>query len=179
MTENLKFDNQMLCPFVSDNIEFISLGNVIDPDKAGIWRGPMVSKNIYQLLYKTNWSNLDFLLIDMPPGTGDVALTLAESCYTTGAIIVTTPSDLAFADNIRTIDMLKKLSISPLAIIENMSFIESGTTLIRPFGNSTAAELAQIACTKNINTLPLQSDIKEHPELLIPLALLLQKSQAI
>ena len=171
--KEVEIDAKMIRPFNADGIELISLGNVIDKDRAGIWRGPMVSKNIHQLLYKTNWSELDILLIDMPPGTGDVALTLAEGCHIDGAIVITTPSSLALADNIRTIDMLDKLNIPPLAIVENMSFMKTNDRLSRPFGQGAGRKLAEIADCKPLFELPLEEDITSHPELLTEVARLL------
>ena len=161
MTDDIALDDNMIIPFSVDKVEFISLGNVIDKDKAGIWRGPMVSKNIHQLLYKTNWSELDILLIDMPPGTGDVALTLAEGCSINGAIIVTTPSRLAFADNIKTIDMLNKFAIPVLAVIENMSYLELDSQILKPFGEGASDELAQLTNCKKLIKLPLDKNIEE------------------
>lgn len=173
--KEVEINEKMILPFIADAIEFISLGNVIDKDRAGIWRGPMVSKNIHQLLYKTNWSELDVLLIDMPPGTGDVALTLAEGCYIDGAIVVTTPSNLAFADNVRTIDMLAKLNIPLLAIVENMSFMKTGDKILRPFGQGAGSKLADLSGSKPLFELPLEEDITSHPELLTEVAELVNR----
>ena len=167
MTGDVKLDENMITPFSADGVEFISLGNVIDKDKAGIWRGPMVSKNIYQLLYKTNWSELDVLLIDMPPGTGDVALTLAESCPANGAIIITTPSRLAFADNVKTIDMLSKFNIPILAIVENMSYLEVNGQTLKPFGEGAGDELSRLTSCKKLIKLPLDEHIEESGTLLL------------
>jgi ATP-binding protein involved in chromosome partitioning len=168
--KTIEVDAKMIRPFNVGGIEFVSLGNVIDPDKAGLWRGPMVSKNLHQLLYKTNWSELDFLLIDMPPGTGDVALTIAEGCHVDGALVVTTPSDLALADNFRTLDMLNKLGVPLLAIIENMSFMQVGTQTLLPFGEGAGQKLAELADNKPLIKLPLQEDLISHPELLTEVA---------
>lgn len=172
----LEVDAKMIRPFNDEGIEFVSLGNLIGEDKAGLWRGPMVSKNLHQLLYKTNWSKLDFLLIDMPPGTGDVALSLAEGCYINGALVVTTPSDLALADNLRTLDMLKKLDVPLLAIIENMSFLQIGEQTLRPFGQGAGQELMKLGDNKPLFALPLLEDITSHSELLTDIAKLIAAS---
>jgi len=157
--EEITVKDNMICPFDVAGIEFVSLGNIIDADKAGIWRGPMVSKNIYQLLFKTNWHDRAILLVDMPPGTGDVALSLAETGKIDGAIMITTPSELAVIDNIRTIDMLEKLDIPLLGIVENMSYLKIGEIISRPFGAGGGEKLSKISSCSNLFTLPVEEDI--------------------
>lgn len=101
-----------------------SLGYLADADDATVWRGPMASRALEQLCFDTRWHNLDYLLIDMPPGTGDIQLTLAQKLPVTGAVIVTTPQDVALDDARKGIAMFRKVGVPVLGLIENMSFYQ-------------------------------------------------------
>jgi ATP-binding protein involved in chromosome partitioning len=114
-------DNKSMEPLVGHGIEANSIGFLIEPDMAAIWRGPMVSQALEQLLRQTNWGDLDYLIVDMPPGTGDIALTLSQKVPLTGAVIVTTPQDLALADARKGLQMFRKVEVPVLGIVENMS----------------------------------------------------------
>ncbi|WP_341790561.1 Mrp/NBP35 family ATP-binding protein [Rickettsia endosymbiont of Polydrusus tereticollis] len=131
--------NQRIIPLISRNIQIISIGFFVKDYSAIIWRGPMASKTIYQLLSVTKWDNLDYLIIDMPPGTGDIHLSILENYHLNGVIIVTTPQKMSQIDVIRSIDLYQKLSLSILGIIENMSYLSdpsSGKILNIFDGNS-------------------------------------------
>ncbi len=99
----------------------MSIGFLVDPGQAVVWRGPMVTQALTQLLTDTEWGELDYLVVDMPPGTGDIQLTLAQRVPVAGAIIVTTPQDIALADARKGLAMFEKVSVPVLGIIENMS----------------------------------------------------------
>lgn len=114
--------NGKLQPLESFGIKVISVGFMVPPDQPIIWRGPMVSSLLRQFLYEVNWGELDYLVIDLPPGTGDIQLTLAQSLPLSGAVIVTTPQDVALADVIRGVEMFRKLNVPILGVIENMSY---------------------------------------------------------
>lgn len=114
-------DGKHMNPKVSFDIQTISIGYLIDQDQAMIWRGPMVSNALQQLLKDTTWDNLDYLIIDLPPGTGDIQLTLAQQIPVTAAVIVTTPQDIALLDAQRGLGMFDKVNVPVLGIIENMS----------------------------------------------------------
>lgn len=114
-------DGKTMLPKVSFGVQTISIGYLIDADQAMIWRGPMVTGALQQLLTQTQWSNLDYLIIDLPPGTGDIQLTLAQQIPVSGAIIVTTPQDIALIDAQRGLAMLEKVNIPILGLVENMS----------------------------------------------------------
>jgi ATP-binding protein involved in chromosome partitioning len=114
-------DQQNIQPLKLHGIEVISIGNLIDKDAPVIWRGPMITGALMQLFEKTNWNNLDYLIVDLPPGTGDIQLTLAKNIPIAGALIVTTPQDLAKLDAQRATAMFEKMNIPILGIIENMS----------------------------------------------------------
>ena len=99
----------------------MSIGFLVEPDQAMIWRGPMATQALDQLLRQTQWGELDYLLVDMPPGTGDIALTLSQRVPLTGAVIVTTPQDIALLDAKKGLTMFEKVSVPILGIVENMS----------------------------------------------------------
>lgn len=105
----------------ADGIQVMSIGFMIDTDQAVVWRGPMVSQALQQLLFQSEWNNIDYLFIDLPPGTGDIQLTLSQKIPVTGAIIVSTPQDIALIDARKAIDMFKKVNIPIFGILENMS----------------------------------------------------------
>jgi len=111
-----------ILPFDRWGVRFMSLGFLVDKDDAVIWRGPMVMKAIEQLLRDVAWGELDILVVDMPPGTGDAQLTLSQKVRLSGAVIVTTPQDVALADAIKGIAMFRKVGVPVLGIVENMSF---------------------------------------------------------
>jgi ATP-binding protein involved in chromosome partitioning len=110
-----------LVPVVSHGIQSMSIGYLIDQDTPMIWRGPMVSSALQQLLNETAWENVDYLIVDLPPGTGDIQLTLAQKIPVTGAIIVTTPQDIALLDARKAYGMFRKVEVPVLGVIENMS----------------------------------------------------------
>ncbi len=114
-------DGKTMLPKVSYGIQTISIGYLIDPDQPMIWRGPMVTGALQQLLNQTLWSDLDYLIIDLPPGTGDIQLTLAQQIPVSGAVIVTTPQDIALIDAQRGLGMFEKVNVPILGVVENMS----------------------------------------------------------
>lgn len=122
--EQPELKGQKLIPIIRYGVKLMSIGFLISEDTPLIWRGPMVMKAVEQLLMDVDWGELDYLMIDLPPGTGDVQLTLAQKVPMTGAVIVTTPQDVALLDVVRGISMFKKLNVPILGIIENMSFFQ-------------------------------------------------------
>lgn len=108
-------------PLKNHGIQVMSIGFLIDTDKAAIWRGPMVAKALQQMLNDTAWDQLDYLLLDLPPGTGDIQLTMAQKIPVAGAVVVTTPQDLSLIDARRAAAMFKKVNVPVLGIVENMS----------------------------------------------------------
>jgi ATP-binding protein involved in chromosome partitioning len=114
-------DGKTMEPLENHGIQVASIGLLIDPDQPMVWRGPMVSQALQQLLGQTNWRELDYLVIDMPPGTGDIQLTLSQSVPVTGAVIVTTPQDIALLDAKKGLKMFEKVGIPILGIVENMA----------------------------------------------------------
>jgi ATP-binding protein involved in chromosome partitioning len=114
-------DGKSMEPMRAHGIQAMSIGFLIDTDTPMVWRGPMVTGALEQLLRETNWQNLDYLIIDLPPGTGDIQLTLSQKIPVTGAIIVTTPQDIALLDARKGLKMFEKVNIPILGIVENMS----------------------------------------------------------
>jgi ATP-binding protein involved in chromosome partitioning len=114
-------DNQSMNPLVGHGIQANSIGFLIEQDNPMVWRGPMVTSALEQLLRQTNWKDLDYLVVDMPPGTGDIQLTLSQKVPVTGAVIVTTPQDIALLDAKKGLKMFEKVGIPILGIVENMS----------------------------------------------------------
>nr|WP_242346590.1 P-loop NTPase [Neisseria meningitidis] len=99
----------------------MSIGFLVDTDQAVVWRGPMVSQALQQLMFQSEWDEVDYLFIDLPPGTGDIQLTLSQRIPVTGSVIVTTPQDIALIDARKAVDMFRKVNIPILGVLENMS----------------------------------------------------------
>ncbi len=155
-------DNKTMEPLVGHGIEANSIGFLIDPDSPAIWRGPMVSQALEQLLRQTNWGDLDYLIIDMPPGTGDIALTLSQKVPLTAAIIVTTPQDMALADARKGLQMFRKVDVPVLGVVENMAtHICSNCGHAEPiFGEHGGRELAAEFNLPSLGSLPLAMSIR-------------------
>ena len=114
-------DGKTMEPLQNHGVQLMSIGLLVAPDEAMIWRGPMATQALEQLLRQTNWADLDYLIVDMPPGTGDIALTLSQRVPLTGAVIVTTPQDIALLDARKGIKMFQKVGVPILGIVENMA----------------------------------------------------------
>src|SRR5205807_4469685 len=115
-------DGKTMEPLENHGIQANSIGFLVDPDQPMVWRGPMVTNALQQLLTQTNWNDLDYLVVDMPPGTGDIQLTLAQQVPVTGVVIVTTPQDIALLDAKKGLKMFEKVGVPILGIVESMSF---------------------------------------------------------
>ena len=122
VNERPHLENNRLQPVTKDRLRVMSMGFLVPPGEAIVWRGPMLHGAITQFLRDTDWGPLDFLVIDMPPGTGDIALTLSQILPLTGAVVVCTPQDVALIDAVKAIAMFRKVNIPVLGMIENMSY---------------------------------------------------------
>jgi ATP-binding protein involved in chromosome partitioning len=156
-------DGQRLEPIEAHGLKLMSIGFLVDPDQAMIWRGPMVTGAILQLMRDVNWGELDYLLLDLPPGTGDIPLTLAQNVKAAGVVLVSTPQDVALADVIRAKLMFDKVNIPVLGILENMSsFIcphcRQETAIFDHGGARAAAEKMGI---RFLGEIPLDLAIRE------------------
>lgn len=114
--------DKKIIPYFQHGIKLMSFGFFAKPDQPVIWRGPMLARMLQQFVNDVNWGTLDYLVVDLPPGTGDVQLTLTQILQVTGVVIVTTPQDVALADAIKGINMFQKMNVPILGIIENMSY---------------------------------------------------------
>jgi ATP-binding protein involved in chromosome partitioning len=114
-------DGKRIVPQQAHGLQVMSIGFMVEEDTPMIWRGPMVTSALQQLLTETNWKNLDYLVIDLPPGTGDIQLTLAQKVPVSGAVVVTTPQDIALLDARKAVQMFRKVNVTVLGIVENMS----------------------------------------------------------
>ena len=123
-----KNDDKFIKPFISKNIEIMSMGLMTESDEAVAWRGPMLSSAVRQLSNSTKWSNLDFLFIDMPPGTGDTYLTIFKELNLSNVILVTTPNKLSYADIKKTINLVNKFNVPIMGYIENNIFNQDKDT---------------------------------------------------
>jgi len=150
-------DNKIIEPMDKQGISFISMGLISNEKKPVIWRGPMVSGAVMQLLSQTNWGELDYLIIDTPPGTGDVQLTLLQKIPLTGTVVVTTPQNVAISDCRKGIEMIKKLSIPVLGLIENMSWFQPNESNKKYFlfGKDGGKELADEYKVNLLAQIPL------------------------
>ncbi|MEH6576913.1 MAG: iron-sulfur cluster carrier protein ApbC [Amphritea sp.] len=150
-------------PLIAHGIQVMSIGFLIDEDQPMVWRGPMASGALQQLLSETLWEDLDYLFIDMPPGTGDIQLTLSQKVPVTGAVVVTTPQDIALLDAKKGIEMFRKVDIPVLGVVENMSIhICSNCGHSEPiFGHGGGEHLAERYETPLLGALPLTMGIRE------------------
>lgn len=155
--EEPKILNNLFQPILKNGIKFISIGLMIPPEKSLVWRGPMITKALHKLFNSTSWGELDYLLVDMPPGTGDIHLSICEKYHVDGVIMVTTPSTLSYADVSRAEDMYKKLGLQILGKICNMAYLEMDKKKKYIFGESSS---------KNEYQLPLLENISSHQQLI-------------
>jgi ATP-binding protein involved in chromosome partitioning len=150
-------------PVEAHGLQTMSIGYLIDASQATIWRGPMVSGALTQLINDTVWDDLDYLIVDLPPGTGDIQLTLSQKIPVSGAVIVTTPQDVAVADARKALAMFKKVSVPVLGLVENMSYFECAhcddKTYI--FGQGGAEKLATEFNVPLLGEMPLLPKVRE------------------
>jgi ATP-binding protein involved in chromosome partitioning len=159
-------DGQTLEPLVGHGIEASSIGFLIDPDQPMVWRGPMVTQALQQLLMQTNWHDLDYLVVDMPPGTGDIALTLSQQVPVTGAVIVTTPQDIALIDARKGFKMFEKVGVPIVGLVENMAIHVCSQCghAEHIFGSGGAAKMAKDFGVEVLGSLPLDIRIREQAD---------------
>ncbi len=159
-------DGKSLEPMEGHGIQAISIGFLIDVDTPMVWRGPMVTQALEQLLRETNWRDLDYLIVDMPPGTGDIHLTLSQKIPVTGAVIVTTPQDIALLDARKGLKMFEKVGIPIIGIVENMAMhicSQCGHTE-HIFGAGGGERMAKEYGVEYLGGLPLDIRIREQAD---------------
>ena len=152
-----------LQPVEAHGLKVMSMGFLVPPEEAVIWRGPMLHGAITQFLRDTDWGNLDYLIIDMPPGTGDIALTLSQLLPLTGAVVVCTPQDVALLDAVKAVAMFKKVNIPMLGIVENMSYFLCPDNGKRYdiFGSGGARQKAETLEVPFLGEVPIHIPIRE------------------
>jgi ATP-binding protein involved in chromosome partitioning len=156
-------DGKSIEPLTRFGMKLMSIGFLIESDKdAIIWRGPMLQGALNQFLGDVAWGALDYLVLDLPPGTGDVALTLAQRLKTTGAVIVTTPQEVALQDVYKSVSMCKKLNIPVLGVIENMSyFVDPSGQRHAIFGSGGGQKIAEFAGAPLLAQIPLDPSVRQ------------------
>ncbi len=159
----LRGEDGLILPAERDGLKVLSIGFMLEEDSPVIWRGPMLMKALEQFLHGTKWGELDYLVIDLPPGTGDVQLSLVQMTPVAGAIVVTTPQDLALIDVKKAVRMFEKVGVPILGVIENMSYFIcpacSGRSEI--FGHGGAAETCRAMGLRFLGEVPLQVELRE------------------
>ncbi|MCP4299795.1 MAG: iron-sulfur cluster carrier protein ApbC [Gammaproteobacteria bacterium] len=162
----LSEDGKTMLPLRAHGLQVMSIGALVDPDQPMVWRGPMVTSALSQLTHHTQWEDLDYLIVDMPPGTGDIQLTLAQQVPVSGSVIVTTPQNIATLDARKGLAMFRKVSIPVLGVVENMS-----THICTKcghedaiFGEGGAEKISRDFGVRLLGQLPLDARIREQTD---------------
>ena len=158
--------SKVLAPLEAFGVKVMSMGFLVEENTAMIWRGPMVMSALQQMLREVAWGELDILVVDMPPGTGDAQLTLAQQTPLAGAVIVSTPQDLALIDARRGIAMFRKVNVPVIGIVENMSYFLCATCGTRHeiFGHGGAREEAEKLAVPFLGEVPLDQELRERSD---------------
>ncbi|MDR3003258.1 MAG: iron-sulfur cluster carrier protein ApbC [Acidovorax sp.] len=159
-------DGKTMEPKLNHGVQVMSIGLLVDNDQAMIWRGPMAVQALEQMLRQTNWNDRDYLVIDLPPGTGDIQLTLSQRVPMTGAVVVTTPQDIALLDAKKGIQMFEKVGVPILGVVENMAMHVCSNCghVEHIFGNGGGAKMASDYHTDFLGSLPLSMQIREQAD---------------
>jgi ATP-binding protein involved in chromosome partitioning len=160
--EQPKGSNNKIQPLQGHGVKMMSMGFLVDPEQPIIWRGPMLHNAIRQFIEDVEWGDIDYLIIDLPPGTGDASLSLSQSLGLTGAVIVTTPQQVAISDVIRSVGMFKQLNVPILGVIENMSYFVAPDTGQRYdiFGHGGGAAMAKKVGVDFLGEVPLEPEVR-------------------
>ncbi len=155
--------NNRIFPFVSHDIQVISMGLLVDDSQPMIWRGPMLNKAVQQFMFQVDWHDLDYLLVDMPPGTGDVQLTLTQNTQLSGAVIVTTPQQVSVLDVKKAVRMFDKVGVPCLGVVENMSYFTppGSTERYEIFGSGGGAEIEREFDIPLLGQVPIGLGVRE------------------
>ncbi|ELR98496.1 Mrp/NBP35 family ATP-binding protein [Gloeocapsa sp. PCC 73106] len=165
---------EVIDPAFNHGVKMVSMGFLIDPDQPVIWRGPMLNGIIRQFLYQVQWGELDYLIVDMPPGTGDAQLTMAQAVPMAGVVIVTTPQTVSLIDARRGLKMFEQLGVHVLGIVENMSYFIPPDLPDRQydiFGSGGGSKTAQELKVPLLGCIPLEIPLREGGDLGIPIVL--------
>ena len=180
MKAQLVTDGQKIVPAEKFDLQIISMGFLTGDDAPIIWRGPMLHGALQQFFREVRWVDLDYLVVDLPPGTGDIALSLSQTVPVAGAIVVTTPQQVSLADTRRAVAMYKKLNISPLGVIENMSYFVCPNCAHEAdiFGRGGGEKMAADLGLPFIGRIPIYQPIREGSDIGIPLMISEPESSA-
>ncbi len=172
----------LLLPIISHGVKCISIGSLVDEKAAGVWRGPMVTKILHQLIRSVNWKSdgeeVDVMIVDMPPGTGDVYLSMAEKFPLAGVVIVSTPQSLAVIDVVKSIDCFEKLQVPVLGLIQNMAYLKIAGEKKYLFGKDGAKNLAEKSSINFLGEVPIMQEISDSTEKRMPIVIANPKSEA-
>ncbi|HEU0198104.1 MAG TPA: iron-sulfur cluster carrier protein ApbC, partial [Nevskiaceae bacterium] len=159
-------DGKHMVPVMAHGVQAVSIGFFVKEDEPTVWRGPMATQALGQMFSQTLWDAIDYLVIDLPPGTGDIQLSLAQRIPVSAAVIVTTPQDIALLDARKGLEMFRKVSVPVLGVVENMSIHVCSNCGHREaiFGEGGAERLAQAAGTEVLGHLPLDIRIREQAD---------------
>ena len=166
--------SQVLEPAFNHGVKMVSMGFLIDRDQPVVWRGPMLNGVIRQFLYQVQWGELDYMVVDMPPGTGDAQLTLAQAVPLAGAVIVTTPQDVAISDARRGLKMFEQLNVPILGLVENMSYFippDAPDKQYAIFGTDGGEKAATELGVELIGKVPMEMPVREGGDLGLPIVL--------
>jgi ATP-binding protein involved in chromosome partitioning len=153
--------NMKIQPAMAYDVKVMSIGFLVAPGQPLIWRGPMLHSAIKQFLMDVDWGDLDYLIVDLPPGTGDVQLSLVQTVPLSGGVVVTMPQQVSFDDAARAVSMFKKMEVPVLGIIENMSYLEmEDGSLKRIFGEGGGEKLARMAGAPLLSNIPIDENIR-------------------
>lgn len=172
---------EILEPAFNYGVKLVSMAFLIDKDQPVIWRGPMLNGVIRQFLYQVNWGELDYLLVDMPPGTGDAQLTMAQAVPMSGVVIVTTPQLVSLLDSRKGLKMFQQLGVSVLGIVENMSYFippDAPEKKYDIFGSGGGAKTAQELGVALLGSIPLEMPVREGGDTGVPIVISDPKSAA-
>lgn len=155
-------DEHTILPITVHGLKVISIGFLVEPDRPIIWRGPMIHGTVKQFLEQVDWAPLDYLIVDLPPGTGDVPLTLSQSIPMTGSVVVCTPQDVALLDAVRAARMYQQLNVPLLGIVENMSYFVAPDTgkEYDLFGKGGAMKAANKLSAPLLGSIPINIGIR-------------------
>ena len=157
-------ENRQIIPLQAHGVKVLSMGFLVEPDKAVIWRGPMVTSAIRQFLTETDWGELDYLIFDLPPGTGDIQLTIVQTVPLTGAVIVSTPQQVALADARKGVAMFEQVDVPVLGIVENMAYFSPPDQPDKKyyiFGEGGATALAREQGLEVLGEIPIEQPLRE------------------
>jgi len=161
--------NKKISPYEKFGIKCISIGNMIPKDNAIIWRGAMASRALRQLFEDVDWGELDYLIVDLPPGTGDIQLSLCQNFSVDGSVIVSTPQEIALIDARKAINMFKKVNVPILGFVQNMSYFEQNNKKNYIFGKNGVANEAKIQKIRLLGEIPILPKIVESCEVGVPI----------